>query len=145
MRRLHILRTQMTVHQHDTYVIAVFCHTLRHLSGPGSSVGIATGYGLVGPGIESRWGQDFPHLSRPGPGAHSASCTMGTGSFPGGKERPGRDADPSPPSSAIGHERVELYLYSSYGPYGLYRASVPVQGCTLPYLYLRRLSVWYGA
>jgi len=32
----------------------------------------------------------------------------------------------------IGHERVELYLYSPYGPYGLYRASVPVQGCTLP-------------
>ena len=28
---------------------------------------------------------------------------------------------------------VELYLYSPYGPYGLYRASVPVQGCTLPY------------
>jgi hypothetical protein len=25
-------------------------------SGPGSSVGIATGYGLDGPGIESRWG-----------------------------------------------------------------------------------------
>ena len=53
---------------------------------------------------------------------------MGTGSFPGGKERPGRDADPSPPSSAVGHERVELYLYSPYGPYSLYRASVPVQG-----------------
>jgi len=48
--------------------------------------------------------------------------------FPGGKERPGRDADPSPPSSAVGHERVELYLYSPYGPYGLYRVSVPVQG-----------------
>ena len=27
---------------------------------------------------------------------------------------------------------VELYLYSPYGPYFLYRASVPVQGCTLP-------------
>ena len=27
---------------------------------------------------------------------------------------------------------VELYLYSPYGPYGLYRASVPVQRCTLP-------------
>ena len=27
---------------------------------------------------------------------------------------------------------VELYLYSPYGPYGLYRASMPVQGCTLP-------------
>jgi len=33
--------------------------------GPGSSVGIATDYGLDGPGIESRWERDFPHLSRP--------------------------------------------------------------------------------
>ena len=32
--------------------------------GPGSSVDIATGYGLDGPGIESLWGRDFPHLSR---------------------------------------------------------------------------------
>ena len=58
--------------------------------------------------------------------------------FPGGKERQGRDADPSPTSSAIGHGRVELYLYSPYGPYGLYRASVPVQGCTLLYLYIQK-------
>ena len=29
----------------------------------GSSVGIATGYGLDGPEIESRWGRDFPHQS----------------------------------------------------------------------------------
>jgi hypothetical protein len=36
-----------------------------------------------------------------GSGAHWASYTMGTGgSFPGGKARPGRDADHSPPSSA---------------------------------------------
>jgi len=27
---------------------------------------------------------------------------------------------------------VELYLYSPYWPYGLYRVSEPVQGCTLP-------------
>jgi hypothetical protein len=33
--------------------------------GPGSSVGIATDYGLDGPGIESRWGRDFSHTSRP--------------------------------------------------------------------------------
>jgi hypothetical protein len=32
--------------------------------GPGSSVGIVTGYGLDSPGIESRWGRDFSHLSR---------------------------------------------------------------------------------
>jgi hypothetical protein len=29
------------------------------------SVGIATGYGLDGPGIETRWWRDFPYLSRP--------------------------------------------------------------------------------
>jgi len=29
-----------------------------------SSVGMATRYGLDGPGIESRWERDFPHLSR---------------------------------------------------------------------------------
>jgi hypothetical protein len=30
---------------------------------PGSSVGIATGYRLDGPGIESWWERDFLHLS----------------------------------------------------------------------------------
>jgi hypothetical protein len=33
--------------------------------GPGSSVCIATDYGLDGPGIETRLGRDFLHLSRP--------------------------------------------------------------------------------
>jgi len=46
-------------------------------------------------------GARFPAPVQTGPGAHIASCTMGTGSFPGGKERPGRDADPSPHSSAV--------------------------------------------
>jgi hypothetical protein len=32
--------------------------------GPFSIVRIVTGYGLDGPGIESQWGWDFPHLSR---------------------------------------------------------------------------------
>ena len=34
-----------------------------------------------------------------------------------------------------------LYLYSSYGPHGLYRASVPVQLCTLP-LPIPLLLLW---
>ena len=33
--------------------------------GPGSSVGIAIELGAGQSGIESRWGRDFPHLSRP--------------------------------------------------------------------------------
>jgi hypothetical protein len=38
---------------------------------------------------------------------------VGTGgSFPGGKARPGRDADHSPPSSAEVKKEQELYLLS---------------------------------
>ena len=55
------------------------------ICGPGSSVGIATGYGLDGPGIESRWGARFFAPVQTGPGAHTASCTMSTGSFSGVK------------------------------------------------------------
>jgi len=75
--------------------------SLIRLRGPGSVAGIATGYGLDGPGIESRWGARLSAPVQTGPGAHPASYIMGTESFPGGKERPGRDADPSTPSSAV--------------------------------------------
>jgi hypothetical protein len=47
-----------------------------------SVVGIATRYGLEGPGIESRWGARFSAPVQTGPGARPASCTMGTRSFP---------------------------------------------------------------
>jgi len=68
--------------------------------GPGSSVGVATNYGLNGPGIEFRWGRDFPHLSRPALGSTQppVQCTP---DLSRGKERPGRDADPLFPSSAV--------------------------------------------
>jgi hypothetical protein len=68
--------------------------------GPDSTVGIATGYGLDGPGIESQWGQDFSLLSRPARDPPSLLYN-GYWVFPGGKERPGRDAEPSYPSSAV--------------------------------------------
>jgi len=97
--------------------------------GRDSSAGIVTGYGLEGPGIESRCGRDLPHLSRPALGPTQPRVQWVPGLFQS-KERPGRDADPSLPSSVIGHERAKLYLYSPYGPYALYRASVPVKGCT---------------
>ena len=53
--------------------------------GPVNVVGIATGYGLNGPGIESRWGARFSAPVQIGPGAHPTSCTLDTCSFPGVK------------------------------------------------------------
>jgi hypothetical protein len=55
----------------------------KSLRGLRSSVGIATGYGLDGPWIESRWGARFSAPVRTSSGAHPASCTMGTESFLG--------------------------------------------------------------
>ena len=83
-----------------------------------------------------------------GPGAHPASCTMGTGSFLGVKNGRGVTPTPNPllvlwstkrraiPLLPLLAERnvqslsactVQLHLYSPYRPYGMYRASVPVQ------------------
>jgi hypothetical protein len=50
-----------------------------------SSVSIATRYGLVGQGIESRWGRDFPYLSRPALGSTHPPIQWVPGVFPGDK------------------------------------------------------------
>ena len=57
-------------------------------------------------------GERFSAPVQTGPEAHPASYTKVPDLFPGGKVRPGRDADPSPPSSAEVKNRVELYIYS---------------------------------
>jgi hypothetical protein len=108
--------------------------TLRPLcrAGRDSAVGVATRYELDGPGIKSRWGGGrFTVPVQTGRGAYPASCTMGTGSFPGVK-RPGRGIDHPPPSSAEVKERVKLYLYSPSGP------SWPVLGRTLPFFFTQK-------
>jgi len=66
--------------------------------GPGSSVGIATDYGLDGPGMESRWSEIFRRPDWPcGP---PSLLYNGYRVFSGGRKRPGPDADTSPPSNA---------------------------------------------
>jgi hypothetical protein len=49
----------------NKYNTLSFPHFYLGNHGLSSVVGIATAYGLDSPGIESRWGRDFPHLSRP--------------------------------------------------------------------------------
>ena len=67
---------------------------------------------------------------------------MGTVSFPGSKQRPGRDADPSSPYSTVVMKKKRYTSTPPNGPYGLYRASVPVQGCTLPCFTLPCIQEW---
>jgi hypothetical protein len=66
------------------------------MSRPSSVVGIATCYGLDGPEIESRWRSRLFAPVQTGPGVRSASCTMGTGSFPGVKSGRGLTLTPHP-------------------------------------------------
>jgi hypothetical protein len=76
-----------------------FYHGIRSRVSSGS---IVSDYGMDirAIGVRSPAGaKDFPSnlCVQTGSGAHPASCTMGTGGpFPGGKARPGRDADHSP-------------------------------------------------
>jgi len=49
-----------------------------------------------------------------GPGAHPASCTMGTGYFQG-VEQPERGVDRPLPSSTEVKERIEVHIYSPCG------------------------------
>ena len=81
-----------------TNLKAVYYYVRASNGGRDSSVGIATRFGLEGLGIESRLGQDFPHLSRSalGPTQPPVQCVPGL--FRGVK-RPGCVADHPPPSS----------------------------------------------
>jgi hypothetical protein len=89
------------------------------------SVGIATRYGLQGPGIESLWGRDFPHSPSQSWGPPSLLYNGYRVSLPGPK-RPGRDVNHSPLSSTEIKERVELHFYFPSGPWW------PVLGWSLP-------------
>ena len=62
-----------------------------------------------------------------GPGAHPASCTIGTGSFPGVK-RPGRGAYHPSLSSAGVKEGVEVHVYCDYRGLSLFSSAPILQG-----------------
>jgi hypothetical protein len=86
---------------HALYVLQMLVQSAHYaFCGPGSSVGITTGYGLDSPGIESRWGRDFSHTSRP-----ALEPTQPPVQWVPGVKRPGRGADhPPPPSAEVENE-----------------------------------------
>jgi hypothetical protein len=95
---------------------------------------LATGWTVRGsnPGGGARFSAPVHTVA----GAHPASYTMDTGSFPRVK-RPGRGVDHPPPSRAEVKKIVQLYLYSPSGH------SWPVLGWPLP-LHLRIIVVVLG-
>ena len=76
-------------------VVPNFKVLMQDFHGPGSSVGTANVYRLEGPGIECRWGEIF-RTCPDRPWGPPSLLYKGYRVLPGGKERPGRDADPSP-------------------------------------------------
>ena len=119
-------------------LIRIFIISLRlYLGrGPGSVVGIATGYGLEGRGIESRWGEIFRTSSdRPWALGPTQSPVQWVPGLSRGKEWPGRDADPSHLLVPWSRKSRVLPLLLLWAVRPVCTASVPIQGCTLP-LYL---------
>ena len=106
----------------DLYILILYCNVIylfiyssNYCRGQDSSVGIATPYGLDGPGIESRWRARFSAPVQTGTGAYKPLIQWVPGLFLEGK-RPGRGVDHPPSSSAEVKERVQPYLYSPYVP-----------------------------
>ena len=99
--------------------------------GPGSVVGIATGYGLNGPGIESRWGGEIFRTCPDRPWGPSRLLYNGYRVFPGVKSGRGVTLTRHPLLVPWSRKSRVIPLFP-YGPYGLYRGSVPEQGCILP-------------
>jgi hypothetical protein len=89
------------------------------------SVGIATTYGLNGPGVESGWERGFPHPSRLTLEPTQPLIQSYRVPFSGVKWSVRGVNHPSPSSAEV-KVRVELYLYSPSGP------SLSVLGQTLP-------------
>ena len=79
------------------------------------AVGIATPYGLCGPGFKSRWVRDCPHLSRPALGTTQPPIQRVSGLFPRGRA-PGTWRLPPTTSSPEVKGRVELYICSPSAP-----------------------------
>ena len=109
--------------------------------GRGSSVGIATRYGLDGPVIESQWrgGRVIPHPSWPALGPTQPPIQWVPGAFPEVK-RPERGVNNPPRSSADVKKRVELYLYS---PSEAFMVSYRVN-CILPSIWENRTGNIYS-
>jgi len=101
--------------------------------GPGSSVGIATELWVGRSGDRNPLAARFSAPVQTSPGAHPASCTMGTGSFPGVKCGRGVTLTTHPLLVPWSRKSRDIPLPTLWATPGLYRVSVPVQERTLTF------------
>ena len=106
------------------------------LQGPGRVVGIATGYGLDGPG-SNPGGARFSTTVQSGPGDHPAPYTVGIGPFPGVKSGRGVTLTPHPLRVPWSRKNTAIpllllwalqpvqYSYTSTPPMGLTACTEP--------------------
>jgi hypothetical protein len=109
----------------------------------GSSGSTVSDYGLDD---RSPTGADFSSSPcvQTGSEAHPASNPVGTGgSFPGDKERPGRDADHSPPPSTQVKNELDLYLLSPHVPPWRVAGTVLLYFFYFMSVYVRHLQITY--
>ena len=90
------------------YVLQINSILQRVVNASCIAVGMVTSYGVIGPGIESRWRWEFPHLSRPACGPPNLQYNEYR-ILPGVK-RPERGLDRPLPSNAEVKEGVQLYI-----------------------------------
>ena len=98
---MHLEQFIIQTNKCTTYIyIYIYTHTHTSKYGQRSSVGIATHYGLDGPGIESRWGARFSAHFQNGPWDHPDSYTIGYWLLLGVKQPPMSLSPVTEPSTA---------------------------------------------
>jgi hypothetical protein len=122
----------MSVTNQSTWrdILAEFNLKVLCLCGTGSVVDISDWLLAGRSGDRILVGVRFSAPVQTGPGFHPASCTMGTGSFPGVKSGRCVTLTSHPLLVPLSRKGRAIPL-PPYGPYGPHRATVPVQGCTL--------------
>jgi len=115
---LELLRLKSLAIEYDDFSVNCFDKWLEYEE-PQRTVGKKTSFNICCYFLKitffERWGRNFPHPSRPALGT-ILPLYREYPAFPG-VNRSDRGLDHPPISSAEVKERVELYLYSPYGPF----------------------------
>ena len=124
IKTIKVYRTTNFLFLHEKMWVKIGV-SLQEKSGRDTPVGIAARHRMDGPGVESRWGGETFRVLPYRPWSLPSLVYNGYRVFPRGKSAEAWRWPPTPSSAEV-KEKVELYIYSPYGP------SWPVLGRNLP-------------